>query len=111
MVASLAIPPVAEKIKGVLHIGYSGLDFFHCSTSLQPRTCLLAYRSTYNAFFMDLPVSSFVSHSPLLALKPAKGVNLVPKRCWCPRWLPFLNDIFHSGYFDCRSAFRTVLDS
>ena len=29
---------------------------------------------TYNAFFMDLPVSSFVSHSSLLT---AKGVNLV----------------------------------
>ena len=28
--------------------------------------CLLAYHSTYNAFFMDLPVSSFVSHSSLL---------------------------------------------
>ena len=29
--------------------------------------------TTYNAFFMDLPVSSFVSHSSLLT---AKGVNL-----------------------------------
>ena len=41
---------------------------------LQPDRCLLAYRSTYNAFFMDLPVSSFVSHSSLLT---AKSVDLV----------------------------------
>ena len=34
----------------------------------------LAYRSMYNAFFMDLPVSSFVSHSSLLTVK---GINLV----------------------------------
>ena len=34
----------------------------------------LAYRSTYNAFFMDLPVSSFVSHSSLLT---AENVDLV----------------------------------
>ena len=33
----------------------------------------MAYRSTYNAFFMDLPASSFVSHSSLLN---AKGVDL-----------------------------------
>ena len=33
----------------------------------------MAYHSTYNAFFMDLPVSSFVSHSSLLT---AKGVDL-----------------------------------
>ena len=31
------------------------------------------YRSMYNAFFMDLPVSSFVSHSTLLT---GKGVDL-----------------------------------
>ena len=29
----------------------------------------MAYRSTYNAFFMDLPVSSFVSHTSLLTVK------------------------------------------
>ena len=34
---------------------------------------LLAYRSMYNAFFMDLPVSSFVSHS---SLQTAKSVDL-----------------------------------
>ena len=50
---------------------------FHCSTSLRPKRCLLAYRSTYNAFFMDLPVSSFVSHSSLLT---AKGVYLTVAR-------------------------------
>ena len=42
---------------------------FHCSTSLQPERCLLAYHSTYNVFFMDLPVSSFVSHSSWLTVK------------------------------------------
>ena len=47
--------------------------FFHCSTSLRPDRCLLAYHSTCSAFFMDLPVSSFVSHSSLLT---AKNVDL-----------------------------------
>ena len=28
---------------------------FHYLTLLQPKRCLLAYRSMYNAFFMDLP--------------------------------------------------------
>ena len=37
----------------------------------------MAYRSTYNAFFMDLPVSSFVCHSSLLT---AKGVDLAVAR-------------------------------
>ena len=45
------------------------LVFLHCSMSLRPERCLLAYRSTYNAFFMDLPVSSCVSHSSLLTRK------------------------------------------
>jgi len=66
--------------------------------SLQPKMCLLAYRSTYNAFLMNLPVPTFVFlHS--------KSVNL--------HWLPFLNrnhTYFHSGYFDYRSAFRIVPD-
>ena len=41
---------------------------FYCLMLLQPDMCLLAYRSTYNAFFMDLyiPVSSFVSQLSLL---------------------------------------------
>ena len=34
---------------------------FYSLTLLWPDRCLLAYRSTYNAFFTDLPVS-FVSH-------------------------------------------------
>ena len=29
----------------------------------------MVHHSTYNAFFMDLPVSSFVSHSSLLTVK------------------------------------------
>ena len=45
--------------------------------SLRPDRCLLAYRSMYNAFFMDLPVSSFVSHSSLLT---AKSVDLALAR-------------------------------
>ena len=78
---------------------------FHCSTS---ERCLLAYCSTYNAFFMDLPVSSFVSHSSLLTVK---GVDLAVA---CNGSLPFVTEIvwiFHTGYFDCRDTFRTVLDS
>ena len=47
------------------------------STSLRPDRCLLAYRSMYNAFFMDLPVSFFVSHSSLLT---AKSANLAIAR-------------------------------
>jgi len=42
---------------------------FHSLTSLQPERCILTYHSTCNAFFMDLPVSSFVSHSSLLKVK------------------------------------------
>jgi len=37
-------------------------------------SALLAYLSTYNAFFMDLPVTSFVFHSSLLTMK---SVDLV----------------------------------
>ena len=44
----------------------TGLIFW---TLLRPNRCLLAYRSTYSAFFMDLPLSSFVSHSFLLTVK------------------------------------------
>ena len=65
------------------------------------------YHSTYNAFFMDLPVSSFVSHSSLLT---AKSVNFVIARDGFPSHngnRPF----FHSGYFDSRGACQTVLDS
>ena len=50
---------------------------FHSLMSLQPERCLLAYRSTYNAFFVDLPVSSFVSYSSLLT---AKSVDMVVAR-------------------------------
>ena len=56
----------------------------HCLTLLRPGRCLLAYRSTYNAFFMDLPVSSFVSHSSLLT---EKGVDLAVARDGFPlKW-------------------------
>ena len=41
--------------------------------SFWPERCLLAYCSTYNPFFMDLLLSSFVSHSSLLTVK---NVNL-----------------------------------
>ena len=41
------------------------LDFF----TVQHRFSPMAYSSAYNAFFMDLPVSSFVSHSSLLTMK------------------------------------------
>ena len=80
---------------------------FHCSISLQPDRCLLTYRSMYNAFFMDLPVSSFVSHSSLLT---AKSVDLAIAH----DGFPFVTEIVHichSGYFDIRGAFQTVLDS
>ena len=53
---------------------------------------------TYSAFFMDLPVSSFVSHSSLLKTKSGD--------------LAIARDglIFRSGYFDSRGSFQTVLD-
>ena len=50
---------------------------FHCLTLLRPDRCLLAYSSMYNAFFMDLPMFSFVSHSSLLT---AKSVDLTIAR-------------------------------
>ena len=78
---------------------------FHCLASLRPERYLLAYHRTYNAFFMDLPVSSFVSHSSLMT---AKSVDL-----GVARWLPIITEIIrivHSGYYDCRGAFQTVLD-
>ena len=50
---------------------------FHCSTLLRPERCLFAYHSAYNEFFMDLPVSSFVSHSSVLTVK---SVDLVVAR-------------------------------
>ena len=67
----------------------------------------LVYRSTYNASFMDLPVFSFVSHSSLLT---AKRVDLAIA---CDGLIPFVMEIiriFRSGYFEGRSACRTVLD-
>ena len=67
----------------------------------------------YNAFFMDLPVSSFVSYSSLLSLLTAKSVDLVVAHDGFPLKLK-LSVCFiyvYSGYFDCRGSFRTVFDS
>ena len=50
---------------------------FHCSTLLRRERCLFEFRSMYNVFFMDLPMSSFVFHSSLLTVK---SVNLVVAR-------------------------------
>ena len=40
----------------------------------------MAYRSTYNAFFMDLPVSSFLSHSSLLTADLAVARDGFPSK-------------------------------
>jgi len=78
--------------------------FFHCSMSLQPARCLLAYHSTYNTFFMDLPVPSFVFHSSLLT---GKSVDSVVAR----DGFLFLTEkkfcIFHTAYL---VAFQILLD-
>ena len=71
-------------------------------------SCPLAYHSMYNTFFMDFPVSSFVSNSSWLI---AKGVDLAVACDDFPGFVMEIICIFHSGYFDCRDAFRTVLDS
>ena len=55
----------------------TGLIFSLFDVTFWPDRCLLVYCSTYNVFFMDLPVSSFVSHSSLLT---AKGVDLAVAR-------------------------------
>ena len=60
---------IADKAHSIMAKAI-GLDFF----TVRPNRCLLAYRSTCNAFFMDLPVSFFVSHSSSLTVK---GVNLM----------------------------------
>jgi len=68
--------------------------------ALQPERCFLAYCSTYNAFFMDLPVSSFVFHASLMTMK---SVNLVVA---CDGFLCVTESlmvcIFHRDYFDNR---------
>ena len=46
---------------------------FHYSTSLHPDACPLAYHSTYIACIRDLPLSSIVSHSFLLAAQGVKA--------------------------------------
>jgi len=56
------------------------IQFFYCLMPLQPERCLLAYCSMYNAFFMDLPVSSFVFHNSLLTMKSVDLV-ILPISC------------------------------
>ena len=71
------------------------------------REVLLANYSTYNAFFIDLPVSPFVFHSSLLT---AKDVDLVVHTC--DDFLCVIHNVrnenrpfLHSGYFHYRGAF------
>jgi len=78
-----------------------GLIFFHYSTLLRPERCLLVYSGTYNAFFMDLLLCVIFTDN---------------EKCrfgGCMLWFPFIFmkivSIFHSGYFDCKGASRTVL--
>ena len=61
----------------------------------------MAHRSTCNAFFRDLPVSSFVFHSSLLIVK---SVNLVVA---CDGFLCIREIVrnFHGGYLDYGGAF------
>jgi len=66
----------------------------------------LARQVPYNAFFMDLPVPSFVSHSGLLAA----SVDM-----WSPHdgFVCMVTEIVHvfdSGYFNERGAFHTAVD-
>ena len=67
----------------------TGLIIFHL---LLPKRCLLAYRSTCNAFFRDLPVSSFVFHSFLLTVK---SIDLVVA-CDCSLCIMEIIYIFHN---------------
>ena len=62
---------------------------------LQPKRCLLANRGVYNAFFMDLPVLSFVFHSSLLIVKACDDFLGITE----------ITYIFCSGH---RGAFQTV---
>ena len=75
---------------------------FHCSMSLRPERCLLAYRSMYNAFFMDLPVFSFVTHSTLLTAKYLFVLVVAHDGFFFGMEIVC---IFHSDYFDCRGDF------
>jgi len=67
----------------------------------------VAYCSTCNAFFRDLPVTSFVFHSSLLTVKSINSVVA------CDGFLYIMRIIrtFHSGYFYYRGTFQTVLVS
>ena len=63
----------------------------------------MAYHGTFNAFFMDLPVASFVFHSSLLTVK---GVRFGGTRdgFFC------VTEIIYSGFFDDIGPFRKILD-
>jgi len=65
-----------------------------------------AYRSTCNAFFMELPVSCFVFRSSLLTVKNIDWV-IVRDGFLCATEIV---RIFHSGYLDYKSTFQTVFD-
>ena len=63
----------------------------------------------HNAFFMDLPVSSLVSNSSLLTTKG--GNSMIVPLVQMASLRNGIVHIIHSGYFDCKDAFQTVLDS
>ena len=75
--------------------------------SLQPESCLMAYRSTSNVFFRDLPVSSFVLHLSLLTVKSVILVVAFDGFLYVAE----IVRIFHSGYLDYRGTYQTVLNS
>jgi len=57
---------------------------------------------------MDFPVSFFVSHSSLLIVKSVDLV--VALDGFLGLCIMEIIGVFHSGYFDYRGAFQTVLD-
>jgi len=79
--------------------------FFHCSTSLWPERCLLAYWSMYNTFFMYLRTSALLY------------VSFDSEKCQfggCMWWLSLhsrkISIFFLLGYFDYTVAFQILLD-
>ena len=66
----------------------------------------LAHCSMYNAFFMDLPVTSFAFHSQQKVLIWQQDVIASLRSGNC---LYFYSG-YLGGYFDCRGAFQTILD-
>ena len=78
---------------------FFGVDFFSCLTLLQPKRCLLAYRSECNEFFRDVPVPSFVFHSSLLIVKLIWRLHIFS--------VTEIIYIFHSSYLDYRGTFHS----